>query len=54
MKKILLCAAVASTFMGSVAHADDAKPAEAKPEHEVSFNLGAVTDYRYRESHNLV
>ncbi|WMW80692.1 TorF family putative porin [Undibacterium cyanobacteriorum] len=48
MKKILLCAAVASTFMGSVAHADDAKPAEAQPEHVVSFNLGAVTDYRYR------
>lgn len=48
MKKFLLCAAVASTFMGSVAYAQDAKPAEAKPEHEVSFNIGAITDYRYR------
>ena len=54
MKKILLQQRFTGTFMGSVAHADDAKPAEAKPEHEVSFNLGAVTDYRYRGSHNLV
>lgn len=47
MKKILICAALTSLFSGAsvsaVALAD-----EAKPEHEVSFNFGAVTDYRYR------
>ncbi|CAN5867715.1 hypothetical protein BH11PSE12_BH11PSE12_06790 [soil metagenome] len=43
MKKLLLCAAVAATLTGSFAHAE-----EAKPDNEVSFNLGAVSDYRYR------
>jgi uncharacterized protein (TIGR02001 family) len=47
MKKILICAAVCSCFtsalLTNVAYAQD-----AKPEHEVSFNLGAVSDYRYR------
>lgn len=43
MKNILLCAAIASAFISSVASAQD-----AKPEHEVSFNLAATSDYRYR------
>lgn len=48
MKKILLSAALSSAFMTQVAYAEDPKPAEVKPEHEVSFNLGLITDYRYR------
>jgi uncharacterized protein (TIGR02001 family) len=43
MKKLLLCAAVAAAFTGSLAYAE-----EAKPNNEFSFNLGAVSDYRYR------
>ncbi|MBC7405842.1 MAG: hypothetical protein H7252_09220 [Cytophaga sp.] len=43
MKKLLLCAAIAATFTTSFAFAED-----AKPDNEVSFNLGAVSDYRYR------
>ena len=47
MKKILIGAAITSLFSGALmsnlAYAD-----EPKPEHEVSFNLGAVSDYRYR------
>jgi uncharacterized protein (TIGR02001 family) len=48
MKKLLLCAAVSSAFMANIAKAEDAKPAEVKPEHEVAFNVGLITDYRYR------
>ncbi|MFZ6814918.1 TorF family putative porin [Undibacterium sp. Rencai35W] len=43
MKKLLLAAAVAASFVGSLAYAED-----AKPDNEVSFNIGAVSDYRYR------
>jgi uncharacterized protein (TIGR02001 family) len=43
MKKLLLCAAIAATFTGSLAHAD-----AAKPDNEVSFNIAGVSDYRYR------
>ena len=43
MKKLLLCAAIAATFTTGFAFAED-----AKPDNEVSFNLGAVSDYRYR------
>lgn len=43
MKKLLLAAAIASTFGMSLAHAE-----EAKPEHEVSYNVGAASEYRYR------
>ncbi|MBI3711379.1 MAG: hypothetical protein HY253_00210 [Burkholderiales bacterium] len=47
MKKILIGAAITSLFSGAlmsnIAYAD-----EPKPEHEVSFNLGAASDYRYR------
>ncbi|MBC3807731.1 hypothetical protein H8K52_10280 [Undibacterium seohonense] len=47
MKKILLCAALSSCFTG-VLLSSSVSAQEAKPEHEVSFNLGAVSDYRYR------
>ncbi|MFZ6843234.1 TorF family putative porin [Undibacterium sp. RuTC16W] len=43
MKKLLLAAAVAASLAGSLAHAED-----AKPDNEVSFNIGAISDYRYR------
>lgn len=47
MKKILTVAAIASLFSGAMV-SNIACADEAKPEHEVSFNLGAVSDYRYR------
>ncbi|WP_300751109.1 TorF family putative porin [Janthinobacterium sp.] len=43
MKKLLVALAVASAFVGSLAHAD-----EARPDNELSFNAAAVSDYRYR------
>src|SRR5450830_2197840 len=43
MHKLLLALAVATTFVGSLAHAD-----EARPDNELSFNLAGVSDYRYR------
>jgi uncharacterized protein (TIGR02001 family) len=43
MKKLFLVAAIASTFFASVARAED-----AKPDNEVSYNVGGVSDYRYR------
>lgn len=43
MKKLFLATAIATTFFGGVAHAED-----AKPDNEVSFNASVVTDYRYR------
>lgn len=43
MKKLLLAAAVAASLAGSLAYAED-----AKPDNEVSFNIGAISDYRYR------
>jgi len=43
MKKLVLAFAVASTFATGIAHADD-----AKPDNDVSFNVGVATDYRYR------
>lgn len=47
MKKILFCAAMSSCFASGL-FASNVSAQEAKPEHEVSFNLGAVSDYRYR------
>lgn len=47
MKKLVIAAAVATTFLGGYALAEDAKP-EAKPDHEVSFNIGLASEYRYR------
>ena len=43
MKKLLLCAAIAATFTGNLAYAED-----AKPDNELAFNIGAVSDYRFR------
>lgn len=43
MKKTLLAVAMTAAFAGSLAHAQEAKPA-----HEVSFNAAVVSDYRYR------
>lgn len=43
MRKLLLAAAVATTFASSLVHAE-----EAKPDNEVSFNIGVASEYRYR------
>jgi uncharacterized protein (TIGR02001 family) len=43
MKKLILAAAMASAFAGSVARADD-----VKPDNETTFNASVVSDYRYR------
>ena len=43
MKKLILAAAIAAAFTGSLAYAED-----QKPDNEVSFNASVVTDYRYR------
>ena len=43
MKKLLLSAAIATIFTSHFALAE-----EAKPDNEVSFNIAAVSDYRYR------
>ncbi|MEB0136974.1 TorF family putative porin [Actimicrobium sp. CCC2.4] len=43
MKKLLLVTAIAATFMGNFAHAED-----AKPDNELSFNASLSSDYRYR------
>lgn len=48
MKKLILAAAIASCFTASLAYAEDAKPEEAKPDNEISYNIGAVNDYRFR------
>lgn len=43
MKKLIIAAAVMAAFSSGYARAE-----EPKPEHEVSFNLAGVSDYRYR------
>ena len=43
MKKTILATAVLALFASSLALAE-----EKKPDNEVSFNLGATSDYRYR------
>ena len=43
MKKLILASAILAAFVGNVAHA-----AEAAPEHAVAYNVGAVSDYRFR------
>jgi uncharacterized protein (TIGR02001 family) len=43
MKKLILAVAVTAACAGSLAHAE-----EAKPDNEVSFNIGAASEYRYR------
>lgn len=59
MKKLILATVIATAFAGNFAYAQEAKveataapvPAaapEAKPDHEVSYNIGLVSDYRFR------
>ncbi len=48
MKKLILAAAITSVFASAFAQAPEAKPEEKKPDNELSFNLGATSDYRYR------
>ncbi|MES2071303.1 MAG: TorF family putative porin [Pseudomonadota bacterium] len=51
MKKMILAAAsvaISAAFSAGFAHAQEVKPEEAKPEHEVSFNAALTSDYRYR------
>jgi uncharacterized protein (TIGR02001 family) len=43
MKKIILAAAVAAACVASLAHAE-----EPVPDNALSFNIGAVNDYRFR------
>jgi uncharacterized protein (TIGR02001 family) len=38
---------LAMATLGGMAHAEDAKPA-AKPDNEISYNIGLASDYRYR------
>ncbi|MBA5605836.1 hypothetical protein H3H36_10715 [Duganella sp. FT3S] len=49
-KKLTLAAALTVAFASlgaGVARAEDAKP-EAKPDNEISYNVGLASDYRYR------
>ncbi|MFZ6645783.1 TorF family putative porin [Undibacterium sp. TJN25] len=48
MKKLILVAAISAAFTSSFVWAEDAKPEEAKPDNEVSFNIGVASEYRYR------
>jgi len=48
MKKLLLASAITAIFASAFAQTPEAKPEEKKPDHEVSFNLGVTSDYRYR------
>ncbi len=48
MKKLLLASAIAALCASAFAQTPDAKPEEKKPDHEVSFNLGVASEYRYR------
>ena len=43
MKKLILASAIAASFVGSVAYAE-----EAAPESTIAYNVGIATDYRYR------
>ncbi|TFW10443.1 hypothetical protein E4K72_01030 [Oxalobacteraceae bacterium OM1] len=43
MKKLMLVAALAAAFCGSLAQAE-----EQKPDNEVTFNASIISDYRYR------
>ncbi|HEY4074016.1 MAG TPA: TorF family putative porin, partial [Herbaspirillum sp.] len=46
MKKIILATAIALTLTGNLAYADEA--AAPVPDNALSFNIGAVNDYRFR------
>lgn len=43
MKKLILASAIAASFMGSVAYAE-----EAAPDTTVAYNVAVTTDYRFR------
>ncbi len=43
MKKLILAAAVAAAFVGTLAHAED-----KKPDNEFTFNAALTSDYRFR------
>ncbi|MEC5216018.1 uncharacterized protein (TIGR02001 family) [Actimicrobium sp. GrIS 1.19] len=43
MKRLILACAVAAAFVGTLAHAED-----AKPDNELSFNAALSSDYRFR------
>lgn len=43
MKKLILATAITASFAAGYVHAED-----AKPDNEVSYNVGIVNDYRYR------
>lgn len=43
MRKLILAAAVAAGFVAGFAYAED-----AKPDNEISYNIGVVNDYRFR------
>jgi uncharacterized protein (TIGR02001 family) len=45
MKKLILASSILAAFAGNVAHAEEAAPA---PDHAFAFNVGAVSDYRFR------
>ncbi len=45
MKKLTLASAILAAFAGSIAHAEEAAPA---PDHVVTFNVDATSDYRFR------
>jgi len=45
MKKLILVAAIAASFVTSFARADEDPP---KPDNELTYNAGVVNDYRYR------
>ena len=44
MKKLILASAISAVFVGGFAQAEEA----ATPEHDLSFNVGATSDYRFR------
>ncbi|MFI4939833.1 MAG: TorF family putative porin [Burkholderiales bacterium] len=54
MKKLILAAAIATTFCAGLARADDVKPSDAPataaptPDNVVAYNVGVASDYRYR------
>ncbi len=43
MKKLILASAIAASFVGSLAYAE-----EAAPESTIAYNVGLATEYRYR------
>jgi len=49
MKKLILASAIALTLAGNLAYAQEAAPEAAPlPDNQLTFNIGAVNDYRFR------